>query len=101
MNINDIWKTWDAVFTGHDLWKGFIAREAEDEEETFEVKKGDYISTIKCKFNKKGYLVSVSSESVLNEKAKKEQELRREMKKAADAEDFVKAAEFKKKLSEL
>lgn len=73
------------------------------EEEKFEVNKGDYRTTIICKFNKQGFMVSHSylSEYVPSHNENELNELKTKLTSLVEAQDFEKAAEVQKQIRKL
>lgn len=72
---------------------------SELEEEVFEVVKGDYKTTIVCKFNKKGYLVSHSAQTrmVVDDVMKN---LKEKLTNALQEENYEEAARIQKMINE-
>lgn len=73
------------------------------EEEKFEVVKGNYKTTILCKFNKKGYMVShsVVSEYVPSQEEEQLNLLKNEMREALKLEDYKRAAKLKPQIEKI
>jgi protein-arginine kinase activator protein McsA len=78
-----------------------IVQYAKLEEETFKVVKGDVETNIVCKFNKEGYLVSMTSSSKPIEETSIMKSLKDDLHAAIDEENFEKAAEIQKQINKL
>lgn len=91
-----------ASIFGDTLFEEFFPSE-KFEEETFEIQKGDYKTLVTCKFNKKGYLVSVGSECKPTSQSKEEKITKLEalMNKAVEDKDFRAAAIFQSQIEQL
>ena len=72
-------------------------------EETFECVKGDYKTTLHCKFNKNGYLISTRSriEKVEVPKEQKLTKLSEQLSKAVAAKDWKLAGEIQREIDNL
>lgn len=71
------------------------------DDEIFEVVKGDVKTTIVCKFNKEGYLVSYSSLSELISDSQILKTLKEDLHEAIDKEDYERATEVQKKINKI
>lgn len=77
----------------------FPSDDSKLQSESFEVVKGDYRSTINCKFNEKGYLVNVQVDSKIIET--ESEKLERLIREAVKNRDFKAAASLQEQLDKL
>lgn len=85
-----LWKDGINPFGNPETLRQALAEDKDFEEEVFEVTKGDYRTTIVCKFNEKGFLISHSSisEPIIDESMIV---LKTNLTQALDMEDYDEA----------
>lgn len=71
------------------------------ETETFEVIKGDFKTTIICKFNPKGYLVSHTAVVISLDESELIKILKDELHSSINKEDYEEAAKIQEKINKL